>query len=97
MNCALQRLLVAAFALQPGSNASTEFTVYSGRIGGLTAAKLLGASAEQLTFGVDGSKEVPPGPPTSDQTSTLRMSLLMFYIKVNLTNCWEAILGNMKQ
>ena len=48
MNCALQRLLVAAFALQPGSNASTEFTVYSGRIGGLTAAKLLGASAEQI-------------------------------------------------
>ena len=48
MNTALQRLLVAALAMQPGSGVSTEFTVYSGRIGGLTAAKLLGASAEQI-------------------------------------------------
>ena len=48
MNVALQRLLSAAFALQPGFGAPAEFTVYSGRIGGLTAAKMLGASPERI-------------------------------------------------
>ena len=41
-------LLSAAFAMQPGSGVPAEFTIYSGRIGGLTAAKLLGASPERI-------------------------------------------------
>ena len=48
MNTALQRLLPAAFVMQPGFGAPEEFTVYSGRIGGLTATKLLGASPELI-------------------------------------------------
>ena len=48
MNAALQRLLSAALVLQPGFGVPAEFTIYSGRIGGLTAAKLLGATAEMI-------------------------------------------------
>ena len=50
MNTALQRLLSAALLMQPGCGTPVEFTVYSGRIGGLTAAKLLGAAPERINL-----------------------------------------------
>ena len=46
MNVAIQRLMSGILTLQPDLGAPEEYTLYSGRIGGLTAAKLLDASAE---------------------------------------------------
>ena len=48
MTAAIQRLMSAVLSLQPEMGLPEEFTLYSGRIGGLTASKILGASAERV-------------------------------------------------
>ena len=50
MNTAIQSLLVPVLALQPGLGTPAEYTIYSGRIGGLTAAKLLGSTPELINM-----------------------------------------------
>ena len=48
MNASIQRVISAVLTLQPGFGTPEEYTIYSGRIGGLTAAKLVGATPELI-------------------------------------------------
>ena len=48
MTAAIQRLMSAILLLQPEMGVPEEYTLYSGRIGGLTASKILGASPERV-------------------------------------------------
>ena len=48
MNMAIQLVLSAALSLQPDLGTPAEYNVYSGRIGGLMATKLIGASPELI-------------------------------------------------
>ena len=48
MNTAIQAVLAPVLSLQVTLGTPAEYTVYSGRIGGLTAAKLLGSTNELI-------------------------------------------------
>ena len=48
MNAAIQAVLGPVLSLQGTLGTPAEYTVYSGRIGGLTAAKLLGSTNELI-------------------------------------------------
>ena len=50
INSATPAVLGPVLSLQPGLGTPAEYTVYSGRIGGLTAAKLLGSTPELINL-----------------------------------------------
>ena len=80
MNSAIQAVLAPVLSLQQGLGTPAEYTVCSGRIGGLTAGKYLVPLLSLLMCGGAGSKGEPLGPPTSGRISFSRITVPILFL-----------------